>query len=299
MVSISCKSHPRDAKIPDAVLHLFSTDQHRLNTQKDDDDKKTLFYFHGGGYINPIAGDAHLPLAQRLAAAAQVSRVAVLQYSLAPEWPYPTQLTQAIYALEHLVTPSPVDAGLSLRDIIIAGDSAGGNLLMGLLTHISHPSSYGPVIKRKEGGRFRAAVLISPWVSWEYSTPSFTENATVDYLTRDKMEEFTGLWRPKWDDIWAIPLRAKEPREDFWRDVFQGKERVSDRTLIAVGKDEVFLDAVSAMASKMRADSDDPTSAVSFIKCPGEPHVGAAIDQALGIRGGSMIKVLEKWLANL
>lgn len=209
------------------------------------------------------------------------------------------QLTQAIYALEHLTAPAPGGMGLALHDIIIAGDSAGGNLLMGLLTHIAYPSPYGPVIEVKDHDRFKAAVLISPWVSWNYSSQSFSQNAAVDYLTRDKMEEFTGLWQPRGREIWANPLDTTEPKEGFWQDIFQKKQRVSDRTLVVVGMDEVFLDDVSAMARKMGADKDNTTSAVSFIKCPDEPHVGAAIDMALGISGGSMIKVLQEWLAGL
>ncbi|MCP4810332.1 MAG: alpha/beta hydrolase [Proteobacteria bacterium] len=76
-------------------------------------------YFHGGGFV---LGDlrSHDTICQRLAAASGRTLVAV-DYRLAPEHPFPAAVDDGLAAWNHL-------APLLGDDVVVGGDSAGGNL---------------------------------------------------------------------------------------------------------------------------------------------------------------------------
>src|SRR5438045_7002331 len=89
--------------------------------------------------------------------------ILMLSYDVAPEAPYPRQLQQTALLLDHVlnvlhITPS---------NICLSGDSAGGNLILALMSHISHPhpSTTVPIIPLQLSAPFRGLVLTSPWVS--------------------------------------------------------------------------------------------------------------------------------------
>jgi acetyl esterase/lipase len=60
--------------------------------------------------------------------------------ALAPEYPFPTQLRQALAAIEHLL-----GKGLSPFNII-AGDPAGGNLVFQVASQMQHPHTSLPTV---------------------------------------------------------------------------------------------------------------------------------------------------------
>ena len=74
--------------------------------------------------------------------------VLCFDYRLAPEHPYPAAAEDAMKAWNYLML-----LGYGARDVIITGDSAGGNLALSL------------VLKLKEQERLfpRGIVLMSPW----------------------------------------------------------------------------------------------------------------------------------------
>ncbi|EOO01545.1 putative alpha beta hydrolase fold protein [Phaeoacremonium minimum UCRPA7] len=100
--------------------------------------KKTVLFLHGGGYLLPLdPGQLEWCLQAYVRAGQDIGvevAVAVLHYTLCPEGQYPVQLCQAADALGHIL-----DSGTEPRDIIIGGDSCGGNLTVALLCHILHP----------------------------------------------------------------------------------------------------------------------------------------------------------------
>ena len=96
--------------------------------------------------------------------------------ALAPDFPLPTQLRQANAALSHLL-----NKGISPANIVIGGDSAGGNLALQLASHILHPLSSippPPMLAQPLAG----AILISPWCSYSVNAPSYTRNDSKDLL---------------------------------------------------------------------------------------------------------------------
>ncbi|MBF0201917.1 MAG: alpha/beta hydrolase [Desulfamplus sp.] len=110
-------------------------------------DKKVLLYLHGGGF-NAGSIKSHRDIASRIAKATR-HKTLVIEYRLAPEHPFPAGLDDALDVYRWLL-----DHGRSPDNIVIAGDSAGGNLALSLMLKmkslkISLPSK---------------AVLISPWL---------------------------------------------------------------------------------------------------------------------------------------
>jgi acetyl esterase/lipase len=229
-----------------------------------------------------------MPLAMQCARALPAT-LAILEYSLAPEFPYPAQLIQAIAALNFLFSKH------SPAEIIIGGDSAGGHLVLSLLAHIKQPSKYAPPIS--PSGPLRAVIMISPCVGLKFTAASYDFNAENDTLTREGAEEHLRLWNPRKDEVWADPQNAASDR--FWESVFSdGADALVESGLLIVGTEEVFLDDNISFA-KMAGVTDGKTksqSRLDLIKSDGDIHVGAAVDLAIGLKGGNMMKAILEWL---
>jgi monoterpene epsilon-lactone hydrolase len=94
-------------------------------TGKSGENDVTLLYFHGGGYsFYPRPYENVISL---ITAAAK-SRTFALEYSLTPEHRFPAQLYEALSAYRWLL-----DIGTEPQNLVVAGDSAGGNLTLALL----------------------------------------------------------------------------------------------------------------------------------------------------------------------
>lgn len=89
-------------------------------------DKKVLLYLHGGGFVFD-ATRLYRDLIARLSKATGLKALSV-DYSLAPEHPYPTALNEVLAAYQWLL-----EQGYNGKDIVLCGDSAGGTLALSLL----------------------------------------------------------------------------------------------------------------------------------------------------------------------
>ena len=128
------------------------------------DPRLTILYFHGGGY----RGGSPRGLSPYLSGLASLTstRVVAVAYRLAPENPYPAALNDALTAWASLRTADPS------RELVVAGDSAGGGLATSLM-----------VTLRTRGGSLPAgAVLLCPWVDLRLVAASFEECAEDDQI---------------------------------------------------------------------------------------------------------------------
>ncbi len=240
-----------------------------------------LLYFHGGGYIAPLKT---ITLAPRAADAARATLV-VLEYTLAPECAYPGQLAQAGAALRHLLQHR------NHADIVVAGESAGGNLTLALLTHLQTPRNgitALPAASEDGWGKLRGVVAISPRTKNGTSSPSFAVNKWKDTMGSQSMAAVRKYWKPV-DEVWAGPDKADR---EVWRDL------AAQRVLLVAGGDEVYRDDIVHTAQTMGA-GNGPESAVQVVVCPGEVHVQCAADLAVGIEDGLMTKAIMNWLERL
>lgn len=124
--------------------------------------KRRLLYLHGGSWI---AGSpaGHRPLAARLARATR-AEVIVIDYRLAPEAPFPAGLEDCLDAWEWLCDTHPDG------DLLLAGDSAGGNLMLACLN----------VLKAKSQRLPDAAIAFSPATDLCWTGDSLRHQAAVD-----------------------------------------------------------------------------------------------------------------------
>ncbi len=130
-----------------------------------DAEDRVLLYLHGGGYIFGSLR-THGNLIGALARATR-ARTFGLTYRLAPEHPFPAAVDDALAAVAWLV-----EQGTPADRIVLAGDSAGGNLVLNTLLALRDRGLTMP----------SAAVPISPWVDLSGSGDSFETNGDVDFV---------------------------------------------------------------------------------------------------------------------
>ncbi|OAL38588.1 hypothetical protein AYO20_02238 [Fonsecaea nubica] len=155
--------------------------------------RRIMLYIHGGAYFFGSV-DVHRYQLQRHARKLQ-ARVFAPRYRLAPQFPFPCGLQDCLAAYFYL---------LSIHDpseIILAGDSAGGGMVVSILC-----------ILRDQGLPLPAgAILISPWVDLTHSFPSLSGSAEFDYIPPyGFMQKPSTSWPPPNDEeIATISKLAK------------------------------------------------------------------------------------------
>lgn len=130
---------------------------------------RIILYCHGGGYINGGLGYAGI-LGTKLSQHTGLETV-TFEYRLAPENPYPAAIEDVILVWDYLMY-----LGYGADDVIVAGDSSGGNLALELCF----------ALREKERRLPKALVLISPWTDMRATNNSYKTYAEKDpMLTYD------------------------------------------------------------------------------------------------------------------
>ena len=126
-------------------------------------DGRALLFFHGGGYTMGSC-NTNRALAARVAVASAAPAL-IFDYRLAPEYPFPAALEDALAAYRWLIS-----SGISPRKIAFAGGSAGGGLAIATALSL-----------RDDGDPLPAAIVcLSPWVDLALTGESMTTRAGVD-----------------------------------------------------------------------------------------------------------------------
>lgn len=187
--------------------------------------RRVILYCHGGGYTSGGLGFSKV-LAAKLTRATGMD-VLAFDYRLAPEHPYPAAIEDGQAAWDHLM-----QLGFGARDVVLAGDSAGGNLALVLCLKL-----------RAEGRMLPGALLLmSPWTDMSCSGESLTERADIDpVLTREYIyavrEAYAGGLDPEQPSL--SPLFAD----------FSG----FPPTLIQVGTHEILYSDAERLSERMKA----------------------------------------------
>lgn len=187
--------------------------------------RRVILYCHGGGYTSGGLGFSKV-LASKLTRATGLD-VLAFDYRLAPEHPYPAAVEDAQAAWDHLMR-----LGFGARDVVLAGDSAGGNMALVLCLRL-----------RAEGRMLPGALLLmSPWTDMTCSGESLTERADIDpVLTPEYIyavrEAYAGGLDPSQPELSPLlaDLAGFPP------------------TLIQVGTHEILFSDAERLAERMKA----------------------------------------------
>ncbi|HEX3790205.1 MAG TPA: alpha/beta hydrolase [Pseudonocardiaceae bacterium] len=151
-------------------------------------------WFHGGGFVTGGL-DSYTSLA------AQVSReldlpVVLVDYRLAPESPFPAAHDDAETAARWLAT-GPPELGRAVDALVLAGDSAGGNLTIATTMALRDRPAAVPVL---------AQLAVCPSTDGTRTYPSEEEFADGYLLTRAGRRWYREQHRPVSNDVRMSPL---------------------------------------------------------------------------------------------
>ena len=179
-----------------------------------------LLYLHGGGYVIGSL-DSHRHLAAEAGRAAGCWALA-LDYRLAPEHPFPAAVEDAVAGYRYLL-----GRGLKPDRIALAGDSAGGGLVVAAMVAIRDAGLPQP----------GCGWCISPWVDMEASGETMTSRSAAD-----PMVQKAGIL-----DMARLYLNGADPRSPLASPIYANLNGLAP-LLIQVGAAETLLDDALALA---------------------------------------------------
>lgn len=167
----------------------------RLFDPRDAREPGTLVvYYHGGGFVIGDL-DTHASFCAEMARTLDLPVVSV-DYRLAPEAPWPAAPDDCEAAARWLAS-APEPLGRAVTGLVLAGDSAGGNLAIVTAMALRDAPAAAPVI---------AHCPIYPATDASKPYPSYDEFADGFMLTRDSMDWFMTAYQEDPLHLRASPL---------------------------------------------------------------------------------------------
>jgi monoterpene epsilon-lactone hydrolase len=184
-----------------------------------------ILYAHGGGYVTGSL-DSHRHMVAELGRAANCVALA-LDYRLAPEHPFPAPVEDALAGYRFLLAQ-----GFKPERIAIAGDSAGGGLVVAAMVAIRDAGLPQP------GGGW----CLSPWIDMEMIGGSMESNASRDPTVQ----------RPGITEMAQLYLGDADPRSPLAAPLYADLAGIAP-LLIQVGSVETLLDDAIRLAQRAGA----------------------------------------------
>ncbi|KAJ2735541.1 hypothetical protein IW152_001462 [Coemansia sp. BCRC 34962] len=232
---------PYELTAPISMLGDGCNVEHAFSCAPIDESENVVLYLHGGAYRYGSPA-SHRGLTGRLSGLSGLRLVSV-HYRLAPLHPYPSQLHDAYLAFLFLV-----QQGFKPQNIVLAGDSAGGNLALALLLLLRHTRVAHTVC---------GLVLLSPWTDLVSSRSSMERNAKYDYLTGPPLSSPLAPAR-----IFYAPGRrySQELVDEMSHPLVSpvnGDFKGFPPTLIQAGDKEVLVDDIAQLHENLLRDNPD------------------------------------------
>jgi epsilon-lactone hydrolase len=172
---------------------------------------KIIIYLHGGCFVLGSI-NSHQAIVSHFAENLD-TRILFIEYSLAPENPFPTAINEILNVYQFLLLKNQTP------EIIFMGDSAGAGLSISVIS----------ILNKKNIAKPKQLVMLSPWVDLSGSGNSITANANIDpILTKEQLQYFSSLYIGKKELSDANPIGT-----------LYGE---FPPTLILVGSSEILLD---------------------------------------------------------
>ena len=210
--------HRREVLVRD---HDFGAFQGAWVMPKDQRRSGVILYLHGGGYTCGSLEYAK-GFAATLASECGV-RVFCPAYRLAPEHPYPAALDDALESYQYLLKK-----GYEPRQILLAGESAGGGLIYCLCLRLKQLGMALPC----------GLVGISPWTDLTGSGDSYRDNREKDPSMTPELLQF------------YAKCYTQDPTDPLCSPLF-GDLTGLPPSLLFVGGDEVMLDDTRALHNRL------------------------------------------------
>lgn len=192
--------------------------------------EKVIMFIHGGGYFQGL-NDKYLKMAKNCSKAFNKARVLIVDYRLAPKNVYPAALDDTVASYKYLLSK-----GYKSENIVFAGDSAGGGLVLSCALYLRDHNIELP----------KAIITFSAATNACCNSESWTKNLDID--------PFLG------------PLLGKNSKWEFTKPVYPGKEDLKNpyisplygdlkglpKLLMQVGTHEVILSDTVDFAEKAK-----------------------------------------------
>ena len=162
-----------------------------------------LLFFHGGGWVSGSL-ESYEKVCIQLAN--RTKRIVVsVGYRLAPENKFPCAAEDCYFVTQYL-SKEAIRLGIDLEHVVMAGDSAGGNLAAVVALMAKDRNGFCP----------QSQILIYPTTAGDRNQtpeqfPSYYENGYNYILTKKRIEDYMELYREKQSDIknpYYAPLEA-------------------------------------------------------------------------------------------
>ena len=226
------------------ILSFDDVQVEKYTSTKTDTDRILLF-LHGGGYVGGLNNN-YRDWGLHKAELAGNATLLALDYRLAPQHLYPAALEDAVKAYKGLL-----QAGYNPENMILMGDSAGGNLAAVLSVYLRDNNIPQP----------KAIILISPWTYLDGNLPSHLNNFQKDKILGYKNKRLT---KEIIEPTYAKGANVTDP---YLSPSFANLTGISP-ILITAGGDEMLLDDTILFAAHAKADGVNITEKIY----PGMSH---------------------------
>ncbi len=221
--------------IPIRVLYPSSGEDNRKSNKAGG-----LIYFHGGGYT--IGSVDEFENGLRMLAELSGVQIYAVEYKLAPEFRFPTQLDDYDAVIDALQGDFGKHRGVST--VLGGGDSAGGNMTAAI------------TLRRKDNGKkpLDAQVLFYPEARIPFDTPAAVENNTGYYLECNGIFSFADHYLP----------RNTPPSHRYARHADNGQALwfASSRCLAALTRSETLASSTQANCKRPGTKSNGDITTV-------------------------------------
>lgn len=186
--------------------------------------EKVILFLHGGGF-NAGSIQSHHAL---MGKTSRTSGYAVLGigYRLAPEFPFPAALNDALQSYQWLLDHSYLPL-----NIFFAGSSAGAGLALSLCLKLKEINQSQPA----------AVICISPMVDFTFSSASIESNKDKDWIRVDRLSSAARDY-----------CSNEDPKNPLISPLF-GDLQGLPPLLIQVGESEILRDEATAFAKQAEA----------------------------------------------
>ncbi|KAK2595107.1 hypothetical protein QQS21_007192 [Conoideocrella luteorostrata] len=249
-------------------------------------EKRRIFlYFPGGAYVvafghKSIGHDVHRVFEKHLKA----TRTVWAQYRLSDGSEglrFPAALQDAVTFYSYVLS-----LGFKAHDIILTGDSAGGNLVLALIRYLESIQDKGQALPLP-----RSAMIFSPWVS-------ISENAGGDY-SKSLNSQSDLLWSPllQWGADCYRPQGQLSREVEAYISPLHHPFKLSIPLAIQDGALEAFHANIKEFAQEMKAlNGDRLVQFQSVPLCPHDPllvYKGFGLEQEFGEALGLLCNFLD------